>query len=352
MTDGVFTLRQFRRREWPEALPYDPGEARALLEAAGWVDRDGDGVREKDGRPFRFTASVSTTTTWGMAQLAVYVQDFLRRVGVQMETQPVEAASMWGRLKSGDFEAWMHVGQSFPGALQRDFGRGNATGYDNREAFRVLDHLMATADPDEHDALYRRLAEIYRADMPFTRLIPASTSWFVHRRVGGLSTPAPSVAGHVHGGLMGRSMISRTHRHAVLAAIARRQWLLQMLALGAVAGCRRRDDDPAYARGNTLVMAYPENRGLRYDELACPEPVSAPPGSGDDNGELRTTARPKLGALRRLPGVRLITCAPTCAGLMACRSPPRREIHAGSLEPSRRAVCPTSMRSRSLTITP
>jgi hypothetical protein len=37
--------------------------------------------------------------------------------------------------------------------------------------------------------LYRRLTEIYRADMPFTRLVPNSGDWFVRRRVGGLSTP-------------------------------------------------------------------------------------------------------------------------------------------------------------------
>jgi len=188
ITDGVFTERQFRRREWPEPLPYDPGQAQALLTAAGWVDHDGDGVRERDGRPFRFTASVSTVS--GMPQLAVYVQAFLRRVGVQMEVQSVEPSSMWDRLrKTGDFEAWMHVGQSYPDAQRRDMGRGNHTGYANSEAFRVIDRLMATADPDEQDALYRWLTEIYRADMPFTRLLPASSTLFAHRRIGGLSTP-------------------------------------------------------------------------------------------------------------------------------------------------------------------
>jgi peptide/nickel transport system substrate-binding protein len=187
ITDGVFTLRQFRRREWPEPLPYDPDQARALLEAAGWVDRDRDGVREKDGRPFRFTATV-----WqgdGIPQLAVHVQQSLRQVGVHMEIQHAEEALMWEVLQSGDFEAWMGVGQSGPRSQQRDFGRGNGTGYVNPEAFEVIDSLTATADPEEEDRLYRRLTEIYRSDMPFTRLIPWSRDWFVHRRVRGLSTP-------------------------------------------------------------------------------------------------------------------------------------------------------------------
>ena len=80
------------------------------------------------------------------------------------------------------------VVQSYPEAQQRDFGRGNRTGYQNPEAFAVIDSLLATADPEEEDRLYRRLTEIYRADMPFTRLVPWSSNWFVHRRVRGPST--------------------------------------------------------------------------------------------------------------------------------------------------------------------
>ena len=192
ITDGVFTDRQFQRREWPEPLPYDPEQARALLDEAGWVDRGRDGVREKDGRLFRFTATVTgegNPALGAYPQLAVYVQEFLRRVGVRMETRLIDATSFWDRLKTGDFEALMGIAQSYPGAQRRDFGRGNSKGYDNPEAFGVIDRLMTTADSDEVDALYRQLTEIYRADMPFTRLIPNSSGWFVHRRVGGLSTP-------------------------------------------------------------------------------------------------------------------------------------------------------------------
>jgi hypothetical protein len=49
----------------------------------------------------------------------------------------------------------------------------------------------------------------------------------------------------------------------MLTAIARREWLLQMLALGA-AGCRNADD-PAYARGSTVVMAVPDVEAVKPD---------------------------------------------------------------------------------------
>ena len=187
VTDGVFTWRQFQRKEWPEPLPYDPEQATHLFEAAGWADRDGDGVREKDGRPFRFTATVRQGS--GMPELAVYVQEFLRQVGIKMEVEVIEPALTWDRLSSGSFEALFMVVQGGTFAQLRDFGRDNRIGYYNAAVFEIVDSLQTEADPDEQDRLYRRLTELYRSDMQVTRLIPWSREWFVHRRVRGMSTP-------------------------------------------------------------------------------------------------------------------------------------------------------------------
>lgn len=48
---------------------------------------------------------------------------------------------------------------------------------------------MATADPDEEDRLYLELAEIFRAELPLTRLVWKPDVNFAHRRIQGLSTP-------------------------------------------------------------------------------------------------------------------------------------------------------------------
>ena len=70
-----------------------------------------------------------------------------------------------------------------------DFGRNNRIGYQNPEVVRLTDQAVATADPDELDRIYRTLTEIFRADLPVTRLVTWTVTTFAHRRVRGPSTP-------------------------------------------------------------------------------------------------------------------------------------------------------------------
>lgn len=75
-----------------QPYPYDPEAAAALLEEAGWVDEDGDGVREKDGVRLAFTISYSDILLF-FETTALVVQDQLSDIGFEVELEKVEWAN-------------------------------------------------------------------------------------------------------------------------------------------------------------------------------------------------------------------------------------------------------------------
>src|SRR5262249_42943793 len=103
IADFPVTKRQFERRDLPDAIPYDPERASRLLDEAGWFRRSRGGLRARGGKPCQFTLL-------GNNDLAVYVQDQLKRVGVRMD---LSHGVMEDRIYSGDFEAaliWFGTG--------------------------------------------------------------------------------------------------------------------------------------------------------------------------------------------------------------------------------------------------
>jgi peptide/nickel transport system substrate-binding protein len=173
--DGLVSPRQYWNEELPPPFPYDPSEASRLLDEAGWRDGDGDGVREKDGRPFEFTVLA------------------LRNVGVRMNVLLLDNSVVRERLASGDFDAVIEYLWAEPGSgihsLDALLGEESSTGYRNPRVAELIDQLEQTLDPDVIDPIYAELSEIIRTDVPMTYLTMNVETYVAHRRIKGLSTP-------------------------------------------------------------------------------------------------------------------------------------------------------------------
>lgn len=164
-----------------EPLPYDPSRARALLDAAGWCDRDGDGVREDaDGRPFRFTliANVENRIRTDIAQV---VQAHLREVGVDVEVRILEWQTQLARHRARDFEAVVSswVLDNFrvdPYALFHSTeaakpGSYNRSGYANPVVDRWIEAGRTAIDPDSAARIWSTFHRVLREEQPFTFLL-------------------------------------------------------------------------------------------------------------------------------------------------------------------------------------
>ena len=73
---------------------YDPEKAGELLDEAGWVDTDGDGIRDKDGQPLHLLliyTSGATAHAWPTELWVFPAQE----VGIELETQGMTYSAMF-----------------------------------------------------------------------------------------------------------------------------------------------------------------------------------------------------------------------------------------------------------------
>jgi len=182
--------------------PYDPDKARAMLEEAGWVDTNQDGVREKDGRELAFTI-LSDDAPHSIAVAQALAQDWAR-IGVKVSPQPVSFTGMVtdfliprafdAALVSlelyGDpdpYPLW-HSSQISPKG--QNFG-----GWRNREADILMEQARLTSDRATRKQFYDEFQRIFATDLPalllYYPLYTYGASTAVHNmEVGRLNEPA------------------------------------------------------------------------------------------------------------------------------------------------------------------
>ena len=77
-----------------EFYPYDLEKAKALLEEAGWVDTNGDGIREKDGAKLNIVLQAETGAALKSAM--DIIKESLEQIGVDVELKIVPSNIMFG----------------------------------------------------------------------------------------------------------------------------------------------------------------------------------------------------------------------------------------------------------------
>jgi peptide/nickel transport system substrate-binding protein len=176
--DVAITPRHLSRGEVPEPLPFDPEETKRLLDEAGWVETGEGGIREKNGQKFRFSLLFSAELMPG----AVYIQDQLRRVGIDMETAAMALSVIVGRAEEGKYDA------IFRGFMPFGYGWGYG-GYNNPEFDCLQKRIFLCTTMEELDRTAKELWPYFQADIPWTFLYPSVRFHVVHKRVRGLESP-------------------------------------------------------------------------------------------------------------------------------------------------------------------
>ncbi len=93
-----------------EPWPYRPDKAKELLAEAGFSDSDGDGLLDREGRPFRFTLSRTIDGRIWSDGLVDLVRESLAQIGVMMAIEDLPSSVAWSeRYPEGRFDAYAEV---------------------------------------------------------------------------------------------------------------------------------------------------------------------------------------------------------------------------------------------------
>jgi peptide/nickel transport system substrate-binding protein len=172
-----------------QPLPFDPTAAVALLDEAGWKDTDGDGIRDKDGVPFRFEILLVNESPES-EQTATFLKEELSRAGVELNIRALEWAVMTERVQKFDFDAYM-LGWSmdpFPDAYQlwhssQAEAGSNYVGFNNAEADELILKARETFDSVERNKIFFRFQEIMHEEQPYTFMFSPAALLALDKRV-------------------------------------------------------------------------------------------------------------------------------------------------------------------------
>lgn len=181
-----------------QAYSYDPNKAKSLLKEAGFVDSNGDGILERDGKPFSF--EIITNQNKEREKSAVLIQRRLKDVGIDVQIRAIEWASFISRfIKTGDFDAvvlgWSlgldpdqfniwHSSQNKPGQF-------NFIGYNNPQIDQLLEQGRFEMDVDKRTKIYHEFSKVLLEDSPIIYLSAGYGLTAIHKRVKGIDSPAP-----------------------------------------------------------------------------------------------------------------------------------------------------------------
>lgn len=169
--------------EWaydPSIQPYayDPELAAQILEDDGWVDTDGDGVREKDGK----TLSLSLLTNAGNTtreDMGVLVQDQLNAIGFDIDFQAIDFGTMVGEMLNQTFDmviiGWTGLGSDpnddafWHTRFDTPESGFNFVSYQNPRVNELLEEGVSVpgCSTEERAPYYKEIQQIIHDDIPY-----------------------------------------------------------------------------------------------------------------------------------------------------------------------------------------
>ncbi len=189
ITTGNFFVDEPEYDKTIEPWPFDPDQAKKILDEAGWKDSDGDGIRDNDGTPLKFEVLLVNSSVTA-EQIATIYQEELKRAGIEMTIRQLEWATFLESVKQQDYDAcflgWRLAPDPDPYQLwhssQTVRNGSNSSGFVNEEADAIIEAGRLEFDRDKRIEMYHRFHAIVHEEQPYTFLFCPKTLEAVDKR--------------------------------------------------------------------------------------------------------------------------------------------------------------------------
>jgi len=185
--------------------PYDPEQAKQLLDAAGWIDSDGDGIRDKviDGKKVDLKLRYITNQRELRKNVQAVVEQQWKLVGIGVELINYSSDVFWNSYNDGGPQAqglyeiaeFSSVQDSYPDpdassgwtcdqitSADNPEG-GNNQGYCNPEIDKLMAEQATTLDPVKRKELYNQIEQIIYDDYVYIGMWKDPDLWSVSSRL-------------------------------------------------------------------------------------------------------------------------------------------------------------------------
>jgi peptide/nickel transport system substrate-binding protein len=160
-----------------EYFAYDPEQAAALLEEAGWVDSDGDGIRDKDGEPLSLLHYSPRGRYLKDAEVGEAFQAAMLELGVEVQLEIMEWGTLFEAISQPNVPAdlftlgWSTATGDADYTLGPLYGSAsippngwNSFEYQNPTFDELIAQAGTSTDQEERAALYAEALDIVTAD--------------------------------------------------------------------------------------------------------------------------------------------------------------------------------------------
>ncbi|MBC8266791.1 MAG: hypothetical protein H8E84_07485 [Flavobacteriales bacterium] len=176
-----------------QLIPLDIEKAKELLTEAGWVDTDGDNIRDKmiNGvkTPFSFKLSYMSSPT--SKEIVLMIKESMYKAGVVAEPTPMDFTLFYKNAMDHNFDGMLggwggSASYSNPMQLWHTSSwvtkGSNFCGFGDAESDALIEDANLTLDPEQHNAALMKLqAKVYE-DQPYVFMYSTKRKFAIHKR--------------------------------------------------------------------------------------------------------------------------------------------------------------------------